>query len=1084
MEKTKQSLSYRTIIMKLKQYGKKSLSLFLGLLSYGLFAQRPIVSFEHITSDNGLPQNTILGIVKDKYGFMWFGTWNGLCRFDGYSFKTYRYDPKNKKSINNNRIQTIELDKNQNLLIGTFENDQLCRYSYEHDNFDRFDKNKNNASLFDWSDRRKHAESVRIRYKHFMWNIDLKTNFLTETDISTGKRKTYSKSSSNSEDLNDPHVTDIFKDNHNILWVGTYGSGINKANLNAKPFAHINHNSSVSESLIDKNVMTICEDKAGNIWVGTRDRGITIFGTKTRHIQKSTTSIHNNQIRAIFCASNGIVWIGTKEGLHSYNPATNVFRDVSKELDYKSVFNITEDKEHNLLIASWKGFYKYDIALNKFSHYNDAKLMIHPHSKVVIQDTNERIWVGCEGEGGATGGISLLIPIKNTNGFRLVKHFLHSENKNSISDNRINCIYEDKNGVIWIGNGNGLDKYDPLHDHFSNLSTNNQFPKSPVVAILEDNKGNLWISHKMGISRLNKKSLNVRTYTLQDGLQSNEFSCGAAFKSKTHNKMYFGGNNGFNIFNPDSILTEKTLPNTVLTDLEILNHRVGINEKVNGRVVLTKPLYLTKEIQLNNEDKIANGVRLGDGSTWSNSSNDKQWIAILDGQTGALKRYSAIPTDYIGTGPLACNLGIGYLNGTTPSIVAKFKNRNADKSFNLMVCAFKYTSSAATLQWKWLRGNTNAPDGHQIRIIDVDGNGTDEICDIGYCLNGDGTLRYELGSQGIVHGDRTQIGKLDPNRAGMQGYAVQQDNASGLLEYYYDASNGNIIWKHYGGIADVGRGTAADVDPTYSGFEAWSFSGLYNLASNTNIAATNPYPNFRIWWDGDLLSENLHDGKIEKWNYINATVSRLLTSWNYDNAVGSDRDAPLFYGDIAGDWREEVVMHNAAESQLVIFTTNTPTNTRLYTLAHNPAYRNCMTIKGYMQSHQADYFLGYGMSTPPTPNISYAAGTARFDTDSDKNLISGTETNSISLSDTNFSIYPNPISNNDINIKLHLDTQSDVTFTLTTIQGQKIFEKALGEIEKGNSTLTVNSTNNLLSGTYIATIRHNGETHSTKLIKK
>ncbi|MGQ7946732.1 hybrid sensor histidine kinase/response regulator transcription factor [Flavobacterium sp. WC2509] len=589
--------------MKLKQYTKILLFLFFGLISCGLFAQGPIVSFEHITSDNGLPQNTVLGIVKDKYGFMWFGTWNGLSRFDGYSFKTYRYDPKNKKSINNNRIQTIVLDKNQNLLIRTFENDQLCRYNYEHDNFDRFDKNKINNSLFDWSDRRKHAESVRVRYKHFMWNIDLKTNLLIETNTTSGKRKTYNKSSSDNEDLNDPHVTDIFKDNHNILWVGTYSSGINKANLNAKPFTHINHNPSVSESLIDKNVMAICEDKAGNVWIGTRDSGITIMGTKIRHIQKSTKSISNNQIRAIFCDSNGIVWIGTKEGLTSYNPSTNVFRDLSKELNYKSVFNITEDKEHNLLIASWQGFYKYNAALDKFSHYDAEKLMIHPHTKVAIQDTKGRIWVGCEGEGGATGGINLLAPIKGADGFRLVNHFLHSENKNSISDNRINCIYEDKSGIIWIGSGNGLDKYDPLHNRFSNLSTDNQFPKSPVVAILEDDKGYLWISHKMGISRLHKKSLKVRTYTLQDGLQSNEFSCGAAFKSKTHNKMYFGGNNGFNVFNPDSILTEKTLPNTVITDLEILNHRVAINEKVNGRVVLTKPLYLTKEIQLNNEDK-------------------------------------------------------------------------------------------------------------------------------------------------------------------------------------------------------------------------------------------------------------------------------------------------------------------------------------------------------------------------------------------------------------------------------------------------------------------------------------------------
>jgi rhamnogalacturonan endolyase len=376
--------------------------------------------------------------------------------------------------------------------------------------------------------------------------------------------------------------------------------------------------------------------------------------------------------------------------------------------------------------------------------------------------------------------------------------------------------------------------------------------------------------------------------------------------------------------------------------------------------------------------KIANGVTFGDGVVWSNASNTKQWIAVLDGMTGALKAYSSIPQDYIAIGSLACSLGIGYLNGSAPSIVAKMKNRNADKSFNEMICAWHYSGNNLMMDWKWLRGAQDCPDGHQIRIADVDGNGTDEICDIGYCLNGDGALRYSLASQGVVHGDRTHIGKLDPNGAGLQGYAVQQDNPSGLLEYYYDASTGSILWKRFGAVADVGRGEAGDIDPRYPGYEVWSFYGVYNGPSNTKITdePNRPYPNFRLWWDGDVLSENYNDGKIEKWNYNSSAVSRLVTTWNYEAATGSDRGAPMFYGDIFGDWREEVVLTSSDFSKLVIFTSPIPTGARLYTLAHNPAYRNCMTIKGYMQSHMVDYFLGSGMSAPPTPNIRYVGAPA------------------------------------------------------------------------------------------------------------
>lgn len=476
--------------------------------------------------------------------------------------------------------------------------------------------------------------------------------------------------------------------------------------------------------------------------------------------------------------------------------------------------------------------------------------------------------------------------------------------------------------------------------------------------------------------------------------------------------------------------------------------------------------------------KIANGVRFGDGTTWSNSSDTKQWLGILNGQTGALRSYVTIPQDYAGTGSLAASFGIGYLDGVNPSVIGKFKNRNADGSFNLMVCAFRFTGSNTTVQWKWLRGSTAAPDGHQIRIIDVDGNGTDEVCDIGYTLNSNGALRYSLAGQGVVHGDRTQIGKLDPNRAGMQGYAVQQDNPSGLLEYYYDANTGTILWKHIGAVGDVGRGAAGDIDPRYNGWEVWSFQGIYNGPSNTKLTdePTRPYPNFRLWWDGDVLAENLHDEKIEKWNYSSSTVSRLVTMWNYDAAGGSDRNAPMFYGDILGDWREEVILVSSDNSKLVVFTTNVPTNTRLYTLAHNPAYRNCMTIKGYMQSHLTDYYLGNGMATPPNPNITYTGTATRIENE--------TTTLPVATINNQFEIFPNPNNGAFVNINVPIREKADLVFTITNEQGQLLFEKKLGPVDAGDYSTRINiSRARLAPGNYIASIRSKSGIQSKLFIK-
>lgn len=364
--------------------------------------------------------------------------------------------------------------------------------------------------------------------------------------------------------------------------------------------------------------------------------------------------------------------------------------------------------------------------------------------------------------------------------------------------------------------------------------------------------------------------------------------------------------------------------------------------------------------------KFSNGVRFGNGSTWSHSNNDRQWIGVLDGMTGELLNYSGVPQDHIAHGPMMAQMGVGWANGQN-TIFVHMKNRQDNGAFNTLDCAYHWNGSGLSLDWKSTAGGAQ---GHQIRICDVNGDGDDDLCHIGYAVDGGNGARLYTVS-GVVHGDRWHIGKFDPNRPGLQLWGVQQNNWSGMTEFYADAGNGNVIWEHYQGGGDIGRGDVGDIDPRHSGFEAWSFFGVYNLASNTQITGDHPYPVMRLWWDGDLLSESYNDGKIENWNYLNDNVERQVTTWHFNSATGSNRGAPMFYGDIMGDWREEVVMTSWDYSQLVVFTTDHPTNERIYTLPHNPTYRNSMTVKGYMQSHHVDYFLGAGMARPPVPDISY-----------------------------------------------------------------------------------------------------------------
>ncbi|MCX5415928.1 hypothetical protein [Streptomyces sp. NBC_00059] len=378
--------------------------------------------------------------------------------------------------------------------------------------------------------------------------------------------------------------------------------------------------------------------------------------------------------------------------------------------------------------------------------------------------------------------------------------------------------------------------------------------------------------------------------------------------------------------------------------------------------------------------RIADGVTFGDGETFSYGDDTHQFIAILDGRTGAARATAPVPGDYLADGPMYARFGVGYLDGSTPSLVAYMKNRVGDGGFNLMMTAWKFDGSEVVRQWKWLRGDQNAPDGHNTRIVDVDGDGKDEIAEIGFVLNGDGTLRYSLAPEGVIHGDRFYLAKMDPDRPGLQGYGIQQDNPSGLREYYYDAADGSMIWQHKAdGVADVGRGLVGDIDPGHPGMEAWSFSGIYNAPTGKlaeSDTSLSPWPALGLWWDGDLTMELLNNHKLEKWNpeapAASNSLPRLLTTSKFGAVGVGSAGNPTMVGDIMGDWREEAVYADADNDELIVFTTDRPTETRLYTLAHNPAYRNDMTVKGYMQSHEVDYFLGDGMSEPPSPSIVYA----------------------------------------------------------------------------------------------------------------
>lgn len=255
---------------------------------------------------------------------------------------------------------------------------------------------------------------------------------------------------------------------------------------------------------------------------------------------------------------------------------------------------------------------------------------------------------------------------------------------------------------------------------------------------------------------------------------------------------------------------------------------------------------------------------------------------------------------------------------------------------------------------------------HNMSIADVDGDGKDEIIFGSTAVDHDGKGMY---STGLGHGDALHTGDLDPGRPGLEVFQVHEDKNAKYGLSFRDAATGKILWGVYAG-KDVGRGMAADIDPRYPGQEVWANGSLYS-AKGVKIGSGVPSStNFGIWWDGDLLREQLDSNRIDKWDYQNGVSKNVLTA-SGAAANNGTKATPALQADLLGDWREEVVWRTEDSSALRIYTTTIPTEHRLYTLMHDPVYRLGIAWQNvaYNQPPHTSFFLGDGMAEQPKPNM-------------------------------------------------------------------------------------------------------------------
>lgn len=393
--------------------------------------------------------------------------------------------------------------------------------------------------------------------------------------------------------------------------------------------------------------------------------------------------------------------------------------------------------------------------------------------------------------------------------------------------------------------------------------------------------------------------------------------------------------------------------------------------------------------------KTAPGTRDAAGTVQggSNANNDyrnssgyvlsgPEYLTIFNGLTGTI----LASTDYVPARGTVSSWGdnygnrvdrflggVAYLDGSRPSLImARGYYTRA------VVVAWDYRNGQLTRRWTFdsnSSGNGAAAGqgAHSLTIGDVDQDGKDEIVYGSATINDNGTLMY---STGLGHGDALHLGDFIPNRPGLEVFMVHESPASygnhGVE--MHDARTGQIIWS-FKGSNDIGRGVVMDVDPRTPGAEAWASAGGLMSPTGSQITSSKPAStNFGVWWDGDLLREQLNNTMIDKWNYASNNSSRLLTAYNFGAASNNGTKAtPGLSADILGDWREEVIWRHENNSQLLIFTTNTPTTHKLRTLMHDMQYRVAIAWQNvaYNQPPHPSFFLGDGMATPPAPDLNY-----------------------------------------------------------------------------------------------------------------
>jgi len=562
------------------------------LQSLSVLAQSEHYNFSRLNTYNGLSHNQVTALLKDRDGFLWFGTTYGLNRYDGYSCRIFRKDHNDSSSLRDNNILSLYELPDKKLWVSTMGgpciyNPDTEKFNTNYDNYlhsiglpsgaiSNIVKGNNHRYWFLYEDKGlflySDSDKVVKPFKQKVVSLTEKITSINETKdgklwlvYQSGFLQEYDihqdKIISSTTALQKRHKGDnfyrLFIDNDGDIWIWGYNFGIflfHPADNTISQFDKHSYPTRLNSELVSQ----VVQDSNGLIWVGTDHGGVTLIdkknGLNTSYLVNNPNdpkSISQNSITTMYRDDQGIIWLGTyKQGVNYYNSNIVQFSYYhhqelnAKSLQFDDVNRFAEDKVGNIWIGTnGGGLIYFDRKNNTFKQYlYDPQNKNSLSENVIVSlwiDDEDILWIGTY-----LGGLNRFDGEKFT-------RYRHSDNdSSSLADDKVWEIFEDSDRNLWIGTlGGGLDRFDKQTNQFHHYkSGKGVLPSDYVSAMMQDRKGNLWIGTASGIGVMEKNKTAAVFYqdtNKRNSLSDNGIIC---LLEDSKGRIWVGTREGLNLF--------------------------------------------------------------------------------------------------------------------------------------------------------------------------------------------------------------------------------------------------------------------------------------------------------------------------------------------------------------------------------------------------------------------------------------------------------------------------------------------------------------------------------------------------------